>query len=356
MSQDTDPVAACRISSQPTFEQKVRFLGLPANYPENPPAVLVKETHMSMVFLGGDRVYKLKKPIHLPFLDFRTLAARERNCREEVRLNRRLAPQTYLGVVPLTLTAEGSLALGQGTVVVDWLVVMRRLPEELMLDRVLGRGRVHAAQLTQLADVLANFYRKAERPSVPPEDYLGGFARQHDENRRVLTSRRFAIDPQRISKVLEGFEQHLAATGPLLRDRAGGGHVLEGHGDLRPEHICLTDPIVIFDCLEFDPKLRLVDPCDELEFLAMECAILDHATVGRRLRRLVATRLGEAPPVALIRFYAAFRALLRARLSLAHLLDSAPRDPAKWEPLADRYLAYAEQALSPSGRARQRSR
>lgn len=345
MSANHDLAAGCGTFVQPSFEQKVRFLSLPASYPDKPPEVLVRETHMSMIFLGGDRVYKLKKPVCLPFLDFRTLAARERNCREEVRLNRRLAPQTYLGVVPLTLAEGGSLVLGPGPMVVDWLVVMRRLPEELMLDRVLGRGRLDAAHLTQLADVLADFYGKADRPSMQPEDYLGGFARQHDENRRILKARRFAIDPHRIDEVLDRFDRHMAASEQLLRDRASGGHILEGHGDLRPEHICLTDPVVIFDCLEFDLTLRLVDPCDELEFLAMECAIVGHGTVGRRLSRLVVARLGEAPPAALTHFYAAYRALLRARLSLAHLLDPVPRNPAKWEPLADRYLAYAEQAL-----------
>lgn len=107
--------------------EKVAFLRTPAAYPTHPRRVDVIETHMSWVFLAGDRVYKLKKPVHYPFLDFRTLASREFHCREEVRLNRRLAPHVYLGVVPLTQDHGGALALGGGGEVVDWLVEMRRL-------------------------------------------------------------------------------------------------------------------------------------------------------------------------------------------------------------------------------------
>ncbi|WP_232845637.1 hypothetical protein [Aurantimonas marina] len=327
------------------IEAKVRFLSEPAAYDHAPADVLVTETHMSWVFLAGDLVYKLKKPVRFPFLDFTTLAAREANCREEVRLNRRLAPQTYLGTAPLTQDDSGDLALdGRGTVV-DWLVVMRRLPADRMFDRMLDEDQIGATETSRIADLLARFYRTADHPALDPAAYVDRLLAQQADNRAILTNRAFAVDPARLPEVLDELDQRMAADRPLIEDRARTGRIVEGHGDLRPEHICLTDPIVVFDCLEFSPELRLVDPFDELAFLGLECRILGAPSIGPALIEQVADQLGDRPPPRLVAFYTAFRAVLRARLSLAHLLDAAPREPAKWEPLASRYLAVAEESL-----------
>jgi uncharacterized protein len=163
--------------------EKVALLGTPAAYPYRPLGVDVKETHMSWVFIAGDRVYKLKKPVRYPFLDFRMLAAREANCREEVRLNRRLAPDVYIGVLPLTKEHDGRLALAGRGEVIDWLVEMRRLPEGLMLDRAIlenimehdrGDRRIDA-----VADLLIAFYRACPPADLSPLSYVQQFAREH---------------------------------------------------------------------------------------------------------------------------------------------------------------------------------
>ncbi|MEC5325761.1 hypothetical protein, partial [Aurantimonas sp. A3-2-R12] len=289
--------------------------------------------------------YKLKKPVRFPFLDFTTLAARETNCREEVRLNRRLAPRIYLGTVPLSEDDAGVLALGGRGKVVDWLVVMRRLPADRMFDRMLQEDRIGAAETDQLAGLLARFYRSADHPAVDPTAYVDRLMAQQAENRAILTKRAFAVDHARLPTVLDRLDQRMAEDRPLIEERAWAGRIVEGHGDLRPEHICLTDPIVVFDCLEFSPELRLVDPFDELAFLGLECRILGAPSIGPTLVERVADQLGDHPPPRLVAFYTAFRAVLRARLSLAHLLDAAPREPDKWEPLASRYLTVAEESL-----------
>jgi aminoglycoside phosphotransferase family enzyme len=326
-------------------EEKVRFLSEPAAYAHAPADVLVTETHMSWVFLAGGRVFKLKKPVRYPFLDFTGLTAREVNCREEVRLNRRLAPDTYLGVLELTQEADGSLALGGAGRIVDWLVVMRRLPAERMLDLQLAAGSVGEPELDRLGDVLARFYDRADRPALGSARYVERFVRQQAENRAVLTRRNFAVDHGRIPELLAQFDARLAADRGLLEERVRQGHIVDGHGDLRPEHICLSEPIVIFDCLEFSRDLRLVDPFDELAFLGLECRLLGAPSIGPALMARLADRLGDHPPQRVVNLYTAFRALLRARLSLAHLLDPVPREPAKWEPLASRYLALAGESL-----------
>ncbi len=328
---------------------KVRFLSGTSAYPHSPQDVTLVETHMSFVFLAGERAYKLKKPVRFPFLDFSTLHAREVNCREELRLNRRLAAQVYLGMVPLKLSAGNRLSLDGDGAVVDWLVVMRRLPADRMLDRMLIEGRLDDRLIDDLCETLSDFYARAERSAISPSAYAARFFREQIENRRVLTRRDFALDHGRIPSLLDRLDANLTANQPLLEERVRLGHIVDGHGDLRPEHICFTDPIAIFDCLEFNSELRQVDPFDELAYLGMESAQLQASALGPKIIAKVADRLGESSPDRLVSLYTAWRAVLRARLAVAHLLDPVPRRPEKWEPLASRYLCLAEQALTAAG-------
>ena len=162
-SPEPKPVAATDLS----FVDKSKFLMRGDAYRPPVPEVILRETHMSQVFLAGDRVYKLKKPVRFPYLDFSTLARREAACRAELELNRRLAPDVYRDVVPLVRSAHG-LAIGGPGEVIDWLVVMNRLDETQMLDRVIIEGRLHRWQLDRLASVLVQFYRRAGPCSSHP--------------------------------------------------------------------------------------------------------------------------------------------------------------------------------------------
>lgn len=323
---------------------KVDFLSSSRAYAHQVRKIEVKETHMSWVFLAGNRVYKLKKPVHYPFLDFSTLQAREADCREEDRLNRRLAPDVYLGVVPLTIDEKEELAISGDGQTVDWLVVMRRLHEDLLLDKAIAGGTATREQITAVADLLARFYADLESAEVTPEDYVAQFAREQALNRSVLTDGQFDLDGDRINSVLSAIELMLDDEPGLLMERAREGRIVDGHGDLRPEHVCLSDPPVIIDCLEFNRSLRLVDPFDELSFLAMECEHLGAPWIGEILFERCSDALGSRPDKRLIAFYTAYRAALRARLSAAHLLEEEIREPEKWVPQARAYLAIAERA------------
>lgn len=345
MSPDQSRACAAVVS----LAEKVRRLVQPSAYAHAPREVEVVETHMSYVFLAGDRAYKLKKPVRFAFLDFSTLAAREADSREELRLNRRLAPGVYLAVVPLTLASSGELSIGGDGAVVDWLVEMRRLPATLMLDRLLTDHALDESRVDELGATLADFYRRAERSAMTPTEYVARFFREHAENRNILTRRAFALDHGRVPNILDRLESRLVALSPALEERVRSGRIVDGHGDLRPEHICFCEPISIFDCLEFNSELRQVDPFDELAFLDIECALLGAPRVGARLIAETAERLGEAPPPELIALYGACRATLRARLAVAHLLDPVPRKPEKWEPLAGRYLRLAEERMAALG-------
>lgn len=333
---------------EPTLGDKLRFLRSRVAHAgsREPPACI--ETHMSWVFLAGDRVLKLKKPVRFPFLDFSTLQAREFYCREELRLNARLAPGVYLGL--LALQAEhGVLRLVPETQLpapgrtVDWLVLMRRLPEAHMLPCRIAQGPLGPHDIDALVEVLAAFYRRAPKADVTPAQVLARFQRERAADREVLLRPQFRL--RGAAPALERFDAALSRRAGLLRDRALQGRVVEGHGDLRPQHICMLEPPVVIDCIEFNAQLRQVDPFDEIAFLALECDMEGAAWIGPRLVGGCAAALGEIPAPALMRLYTAHRALLRARLAMAHLLDPQPRTPDAWPPRAERYLERALDAL-----------
>jgi aminoglycoside phosphotransferase family enzyme len=334
---------------EPTLTEKLCFLSRQDAYPHAPDSVSMIETHMSFVFLAGARVYKLKKPVRYPFLDFSTLPAREHNCREEVRLNRRLAPDIYLGVAPLGFSPAGGfslIVLDPDSTVVDWLVEMQRLPADNMLDRRIKQQRIVDSQIDDLCELLTEFYRKAAPSPLSPKDYLARFIEEQTINHDILEQCRFAFDRSQINRLLEVLDMLLDDCRETLLARVERGAVVDGHGDLRPEHICLTQPIVIFDCLEFNAALRQVDPYDELAYLGVECAALGAQHIGDRIMATFTVQATNPPPQRLISFYAAWRALLRARLSVAHLLEPTPRQPAKWEPQARIYLTIAARILN----------
>jgi uncharacterized protein len=333
---------------EPPLERKVEFLSRRETYPATDPAtggqqdgnVTCRETHMSWVFLVGDKVYKLKKPVQFPYLDFSTLARREAACRAEVSLNRRLAPDIYLGVVPLVVTPSG-LALGGNGAIVDWLVVMRRLDEGKTLERAIGGQSVDECQLDSLAATLVQFYRHASPVVISPAIHIADWHRSLAYNRRVLFDRRLDVPAGLVRRIDRMQRLFLSRRTRTLARRVTGRRIIDGHGDLRPEHIWLDDPVRIIDCLEFNPRLRAVDPADEIAFLSLECERLGAAWAGDYLRRRVIGRLRDGLPEELFLFYRSHRAMLRARLAIAHLLEPHPRMPEKWPRLARAYLRIA---------------
>jgi len=326
--------------SEPSLADKIAFLMRGDSY--SPPAheVVRRETHMSEVFLADGRAYKLKKPVRFPYLDFSTLDRREAACRAELRLNRRLAADVYRGVVTLTHSPSG-LAIGGCGDVVDWLVVMNRLDDAKMLDRVIAENRLQRWQLDRVAAVLVQFYRRARAVFVAPAMYRAMLCNSLAYNRRVLLDPRFALPAGTVRYSDAMQRRFLAERGAVLAARVRSRCIVDGHGDLRPEHIWLGDPVRIIDCLEFNTGLRMVDPLDELAFLCVECERLGAAWAGEYLRRRVAHALHDGHADELFLFYRCHRAMLRARLAIAHLIEATPRTPEKWPVLARAYLRLA---------------
>jgi aminoglycoside phosphotransferase family enzyme len=138
--------------------------------------------------------------------------------------------------------------------------------------------------------------------------------------------------------LLDEVQRFLDADHALLRERVTAGRIVDGHGDLRPEHVWLNTPPLVIDCLEFNERLRQVDPFDEITYLGLECARLGASWIGPRLLQSLSAALEDAVDPRLVRFYARYRACIRARLALAHLAESSPREPERWQPLARAYL------------------
>jgi len=333
---ESNPIAR----PEPSLADKIEFLMRGDSY--SPPArtVVRHETHMSEVFLVDGSAYKLKKPVRFPYLDFSTLARREAACRAELRLNRRLAPDVYREVVPLVNSPSG-LAIGGAGEEVDWLVVMNRLDDAEMLDRVIAGHRLHRWQLDRVAAVLVQFYRRARAVFISPEMYRTRLWQSLAYNRHILLAPRFELPAGIVRHVDAVQRRFLTERGALLAARVQRRGIVDGHGDLRPEHIWLGDPVRIIDCLEFNARLRMVDPLDELAFLCVECERLGAAWAGEYLRRRIAHALHDGHVDELFLFYRCHRATLRARLAIAHLLEPDPRTPEKWPVLARAYLRLA---------------
>ncbi len=326
--------------TEPSLADKIAFLMRGDSYSPQAREVVRRETHMSEVFLADGTAYKLKKPVRFPYLDFSTLDRREAACRAELRLNRRLAADVYRDVVELTRSPSG-LAIGGPGEVVDWLVVMNRLDDAKMLDRVIAENRLQRWQLDRVAAVLVQFYRRARAVFVSLEMYRTQLWKSLAYNRRILLDPRFDLPAGTVRTIDSLQRRFLAERGALITARVRTRCIVDGHGDLRPEHIWLGDPVCIIDCLEFNASLRMVDPLDELAFLCVECERLGAGWVGEYLRRRVARALHDGHADELFLFYRCHRATLRARLAMAHLLEPEMRTPEKWPALARAYLRLA---------------
>lgn len=322
-----------------SLEEKVAFLQQPSSYPDACARVEVIETHMSWVFLTELHAYKLKKPIRREFLDFSTLEARQAQCANEVRLNRRLAENVYLGMVSLIKTATGELRIGGPGQAVDCLVQMRRLPRNRMLDVLIERKSMRDGDLERLAGILAGFFRSAEPQPMSEHDYIQRFRRDIEANWRDLLQRRYGLPCDQIDQLRQAQLAFLEHHQNALAQRAG--HVIEGHGDLRPQHVCLLDPPVVIDCLEFNPAFRMLDPLDELAYLSLECDRLRAPQVGERLLRDCMNAMDDRSATELIAFYKVYRACLRAKIAIWHLDDPGIDDHRHWKQRSCDYLSLA---------------
>lgn len=295
-------------------------LSYPAAYPR-PGPVEVRQTHLSVAFLVGDAVYKIRKPVNLGFVDFTTLDQRKHDCDEEVRLNRRLAPSVYRGVVPITVE-HGRVKVGGTGEPIEWAVEMVRLPDEAMLKSWLDRDELTAGHVARIARRIAEFHRTAERGAHISRygrfDVVAGNARENfiqTAGHVGRTVRRPVYDRCR-----ELTERALTNLKEVIESRAVRGVPCDTHGDLHLSHVYLfpdrrpPDDLVIIDCIEFAERFRFADPIADIAFLVMGLAYHGWPDLGRTCAEAYFDASGDAEGRALLPFYVSYRAVVRAKV------------------------------------------
>ena len=335
------------LDSPTPFQRLVERLKNPALYAHPADPVTVLETHISTVLLAGAYAYKLKKPYNLGFLDFTTLAARRHFCEEELRLNRRLAPDLYLGVVPITGSVDAPCLGGEGQAI-EYAVKMRRFSQPALLSDVLARGKLQAGQLETLAQRIAAFHRAL--PAATPAQTYGAPDNIHAAARQnfaqIAPLLAVPEDQARCARLAQTTESLFATAAPVFSQRKRDGFVRECHGDLHLGNMVLIDDeIVPFDCIEFNADFRWIDVMSEIAFVVMDLASRGRPDLGFRFFNAYLEQTGDFAGLRVLRYYLMFRAVVRAKIA-ALLAAESETPPATrtdaWQNYRH-YMALAEQ-------------
>ncbi len=300
----------------------------PRSYPDPAERVELRETHISWVFLVGERAYKVKKPLVLPFLDYGSLERRLEMCREEVRLNHRLAPAYYLGVDSIVRREDGlRLVSGEQPGAVEYAVRMLRIPEERTLSSLAARGALGADDVDAVARRVATFHRcadqapsRARKLAVLLEPFVENHETLGDVGPPTLTADRLLAAERFTTAFLAARRDQIAARGER-------GLVRDCHGDLRAEHVIVGDPVAVFDCIEFNSALRLIDVGADLAFLVMDLVRLGANELAARLLSSYRDAGGDPGDDALLYFYASYRAWVRAKVTCLRSRELRDDDP-----------------------------
>jgi hypothetical protein len=305
--------------------------------------VSVLETHISYVLLTGRHAYKIKKAVKLDFLDFSTLELRRFYCQEELRLNRRYAPQLYLDLVAISGSPEAPVIEGSGPAI-EYAVKMREFSQEDLADRVLARGQLCASHIDALATKLATFHRSCKPTAVDsvygsPETILQRAQEVFIEIRRLLTE---PADLADLEWIEQWTAQEFAACSPTFIERKTDGFVRECHGDLHLGNLALIDgEISFFDCIEFSEDLRWIDVMNEVAFLVMDLQSHGRPDYAYRFLNVYLEETGDYAGLGALRFYVVYRAMVRAYVTLLRMSQSNSVDQPG---LTNKYRSYVDVA------------
>jgi len=323
----------------------------PALYDHPVSGIQLVETHISWVILTGDYAYKIKKPVNLHFLDFSTLEKRKFYCHEELRLNRRLAPDIYLDVVRITGRVDHPRLDGPGDAI-EYAVKMVQFPQQAQLDRMLQRGALTKEHIDAIAAKAAAFH--ASIPEIPeaspfgaPDQVLAPMQENFSQIRQGNCNTGTSGILDRLSSWVDTMFEHIR---PVLQQRKLSGCVRECHGDMHLRNIaCLEDDIVMFDCIEFNENLRCIDVMSEIAFMVMDLDDRGHPELASRFLNRYLEHSGDYAGLAVLRFYLVYRALVRAKVDCirAGQADIDAREKADTLDEYRSYLDLAERYISP---------
>lgn len=337
------------IDSLPAF---IQAMMRPDFYPDRPNSVELRQTHISYVLLAGDYVYKIKKAVRFPFLDYSTLEKRRHFCHEEIRLNRRLAPTVYLGVVAIGNRGERFAlidSLPEERQVVEYAVKMWRLPEDCFFHRLVTEGKAREEDCERIAMKLANFCAIAATDRALVYGSSDVIRRSLEKNLREIQPLVGASLTDKQFRAVQNYNANFFAQhGDLLAARVREGRVRELHGDLRAEHICLEDDPIIFDCIEFNEEFRYCDVASEIAFLSMDLDFLGAPLLSEHFAASFQKLSGDPELFRLLPLYKSYRACVRGKVETLKSEESeVPADErAESRSRARRYFQLAYQYVS----------
>lgn len=301
----------------------VDSLRMAPNWQADDLPVELVHTHISVVLLGRRHVLKLKKPVDFGFLDYTTVENRRSACEAEVRLNRRLCPNTYLAVQPISIVS-GQPRLSDAGPIIDYGVLMQRLPGDRMLDHLIARDEATEVMIDRVAERLCAFHDAADRSrEIDRYGSLELIRQNWDENFEQMAPYVGRTIPQRAFETIRNWvDRWQREHQPLLRSRVEAGRIRDGHGDVRSESICVTNGICIFDCIEFNDRFRYGDVASEVAFLAMDLDARGRPDLGYYFAERCEKRSGDREMFELLPFYRCYRACVRGKV-LSFRLDEA---------------------------------
>lgn len=328
-------------SSDDRQQAVTAFLGDPATW--GGAAVERHETHGAIVFLAGDRACKMKRAVRFPYMDYSTLKRREEACRRELELNRRTAPQLYLSVEPVVRLASGALQLGGAGEAIEWVVMMRRFPQEGLLDVVATRGQMTRELVVDLADEVARFHAGAERVDpAAPWGRSTSVIEMLRENLAALEDAPDLFPPPEAAALREATRGAFERVAPLLDARRAAGKVRRCHGDLHLGNVCLVDGVpTLFDAIEFNESFAWVDVLYDVAFLLMDLEHRDLRAMSNAFFNRYVVAADEIAGLACLPLFLSARAMVRAKVAVS----TAQAVPARRDVLRAEARAYFDAAL-----------
>lgn len=318
----------------------------PDFYPHPVSSIQIIETHISWVILTGPYAYKMKKPVNFGFLDFTTLEARRYFCEQELQLNQRMAPELYLAVLPVTGTEQNPVLDGVGAPI-EYLVKMREFPQQQLLAQVQARGALTAAHIDALAQQISHFHNSlapvaAEHELNRPQAIVAPMYQNFEQIRPLLQE---AQDLQQLEALSQWTESSIQRLWPVLEQRCQQGMVRACHGDLHLGNAVLLDNrVVLFDCIEFNEPFRIIDIASDAAFLVMDLEDRGLTVQANRFINAWLEQTGDYAALPVLNLYKAYRALVRAKVSLFCLYQE--QDEAQRLAVLNQYRAYAQLAES----------
>ncbi len=327
------------------LSELIEALSTGSAYPHNPRSIDLVQTQISAVFLADEWVYKVKRPVSYDFLDFTSLEKRRYYCEQEVSLNRRLCPDTYVGVVPVVRSGSGLCMEGQGEPV-EYAVKMRRLPSDRMMDNLLPSGGVTVAMIDRVAEKLADFHQhhriNEDLAAIGGLDVLTKDMVENFAEVEPFVDR--TISPGQYERIRDYSRRFLDDHMELFDGRVAGGRIRDCHGDLRAAHVCFGDKLCIFDCIEFNDRFRYIDVANEIAFLAMDLDFYDHVGLSKEFVHLYVEYSGDDGLLELLDFYKCYRAYVRGKVE-GFKLDAetmSDSDKARARERATRFFRLAD--------------